>query len=56
MNLYQQCKIFQPLVKNVKCMKVRFFVHGYSVVPCFGVPGFIVCRLFPLYSIVHAGR
>ena len=101
MNLYQQCKIFQPWVENVKCMKVRFVVQGcftgvmlmfrwYSevfseviccsttflpvfrillfrwcstnplvfrvpLIPCFGVPGFIVCRLFPLYSIVHTG-
>ena len=28
MNLYQQCKIFQPWVENVKCMKVRFVVQG----------------------------
>ena len=27
-----------------------------SVIPCFGVPGFIAYRLFPLYSIVHTGR
>ena len=28
MNLYQQCKILQPWVENVKCMKVRFVVQG----------------------------
>ena len=28
MNLYQQCKIFQPWVENVKCMKVRLVFQG----------------------------
>ena len=28
----------------------------YSVIPHFGVPGFIVCHFFPLYSIFHTDR